>query len=597
MSTDQAPLLTPDEILDRAGLSSRSLEGGDWPLEAVGRAVRRLRELLAGADPLTRQLCRDGAIRRLKIVTSSPAKVVDAALSDMAPAEPVLETAADTFGGGIIDVVREGDKLRWLVAQDGRVSFEDEHEGREPWARVGLPWKTIPTAEDVKAALEAGGRAPFRELVDLHQARTVLPEPSSGWAALLAAWTLGTYLLDMFEYWPLLLFDGPPERGKTRAAKAVLWPAFRGAYTPSPRAATIFRDRARHRISLLLDIEDLPKMLERGDDIADLLLCSFERDGVIRRCTRPDAEPEKQIETFAAYGATIVATNKPARDTSPLASRCIRISMPEAGRKLVPNALRPDEALILRARCLAWRAQMEADGTGLPGVDTEFRGRLRDLAVPLLRILHHVSPDHVQAVEHVLGEADRSRREEFATSWEAMVAIALWQTRDKALRSGRAYCQDVAAHLNDGLPDSDHLSAQQVGVARRALGLRGGKGGSPPRAYILWPGDEQAKALHDRYHTPPSPEGPRTPEGSEGSEATPTNTSSSDASDPGGGRKGRKQVGSPQDLHETLNPSDASDASGPSGAPGKGGGGEGPDLWTGGPEGPGRDGVEGWRSV
>ena len=81
----------PDQILDDAGLKSEDLAGGDWPLKAVEQAVRRLRELLAGADPLARQLCRDGAVRRLKVVTTSPAKIVDAALADMAPAEPEHE--------------------------------------------------------------------------------------------------------------------------------------------------------------------------------------------------------------------------------------------------------------------------------------------------------------------------------------------------------------------------------------------------------------------------------------------------------------------------------------------------------------------------
>ena len=139
--------------------------------------------------------------------------------------------------------------------------------------------------------------------------------------------------------------------------RVALWPASRGMYTPSPSPATIFRDRARHRVTILLDVEDLPRLLQRGSDLGDLVLNSFERDGVIRRCTRPDARPEDQVETFAAYGATIVATNRSVRDSSPLASRCIRLSMPEAGGRLVPDAMRPDEARVLRARAVAWAAR------------------------------------------------------------------------------------------------------------------------------------------------------------------------------------------------------------------------------------------------
>src|SRR6185295_15720086 len=107
-----------------------------------------------------------------------------------------------------------------------------------------------------------------------------------------------------------------------------------------------------------LDVEDLPRTIERGDYLGDLLLASYERGGQVRRCTRPDAPPPEQAECLPAYGATIPLTNKPVRDDSPLASRCIRVPMPEAGGRTVPDGLSPEDALALRARIVAWAARL-----------------------------------------------------------------------------------------------------------------------------------------------------------------------------------------------------------------------------------------------
>ena len=65
----------------------------------------------------------------------------------------------------------------------------------------------------------------------------------------------------------------------------------------------LVRDRAWHRVTLALDVEDLPRTIERGDYLGDLLLASYERDGQVRRCTRPDAPPPEQAECLPAYGA------------------------------------------------------------------------------------------------------------------------------------------------------------------------------------------------------------------------------------------------------------------------------------------------------
>ena len=78
--------------------------------------------------------------------------------------------------------------------------------------------------------------------------------------------------------------------------------------------------------------------------------------------------------------------------------------------------------------------------------------------------------------------------------------------------------RNVLGHLPEN--DPDRLSNQRIGVARRGLRLKGGRGGSGGRSYLIWPGDEQAQALHQRY----APTDPQKPSASSGSSVTPVDT-------------------------------------------------------------------------
>ncbi len=230
----------------------------------------------------------------------------------------------------------------------------------------------------------------------------------------------------------------------------------------------------------------------------------------MRRCTRPDAPPPEQVETFAAYGATILTTNRTLRPESPLASRCLRVPLPEAGGVQVPDATTPDEVEGLRARAVAWAARVHAGQVELPEIVPPFVGRMRDLTAPLLRVLGAVAPDAVADVLKLLGTLDRDRRSDAGTSWEARVALALWDGRSR-VEGGRLYVEDLTTVVNEGVPEGEKLTPQNVGVARRNLGLAGGRGGRGGRAYVSWPGDEQARALRDRYLPPEDPVEPSAP--------------------------------------------------------------------------------------
>ena len=494
-----------DNILNAAGIL---VLGAKPRPDEILPALERLGSLLIGADPLIVEMCRQAAVATFKLghYCDAPSRMVDAALKATPKREDETEyvTYGTTQGGAvIIDIVQRGRNLEWVTARpgSGRVRIVETVSERVKWPRHTLPW-AIPSVEQVQKAIDLGARSPFEELVFLFKRLAVLPEPQTTYADLLAAWVLGTYRLDEFSYFPELLLEGPPERGKTRIGKAVIFTAFRGMATPSPTPAVIFRQRARHRIGLFLDVADLPGLLYRNPDINDLLLHSSEVGGMVSRVTHPDAPPPEQIENFAVYGPTILATNEAIKDESALASRCIRIPMPEAGGEKVPDALGQDArvALAMRAQCVAWAAQAVADGKALPQGWREFKGRLNDLWMPLLRVLKDVCPEAMPELIKLVRAGAEVQKKEVSGTKEARVAVAMWELHE-FVKDRKLANVIVVEHINKTASAGEEITSQQVGYARRSLGLHGTKGGARGTAYIDWPGDAVVKELHDRYST------------------------------------------------------------------------------------------------
>ena len=120
-----------------------------------------------------------------------------------------------------------------------------------------------------------------------------------------------------------------------------------------------------------------------------------------------------------------------------------------------PKRRLPRSSLHLFARIVAWSANNYT--TVLPDLELPFRGRLADLARPILQVAELGNPNAQQPIIEVLSEQDRERRVDTAESWEARVAIALWESREEILTEGRRVyisCTSTAPRLaTRGGPD------------------------------------------------------------------------------------------------------------------------------------------------
>jgi len=410
----------------------------------------------------------------------------------------------------VIDVLRGEDGISWLVSTPSGPEIVDEVDGADEWplGKLMQVW-TLPEEEIVEAHLtqESESSELWESVKQWIKGAVVLPDPQDGWADFLTAWVLGSHLHRRFSYYPMIYLPGEPERGKTRLGKAIIYLAFRGHYSPSLTPATLFRWAEWHKVTLMLDVGSITTVLERGD-MLDLILNRFERHGRISRAIHPDKRPSEQVQSFAVYGPTILLTNEQLRRThANVRSRCIEVSMPEAGHVEVPDAMTPEDAKDLFARIVAWAAGNHT--TALPQVEMPFRSRLKDLAKPILQVARLANPKAVQSVIDVLSIQDRERRADNAESWEARVAIALWGCREK-VKQNRLFISQLTEEVNKGRDENEKLTPANVGTARRKLGLSGGKGGATGTAYVIWPGDEEVEALYDRYSSPEPPDPPDT---------------------------------------------------------------------------------------
>ena len=74
------------------------------------------------------------------------------------------------------------------------------------------------------------------------------------------------------------------------------------------------------------------------------------------------------------------------------------------------------------------------------------------------------------------------------------------------MESGRLFISELRVKANKGQDEQDHLTAVNVGNITKKLGLSKGRGGSTGTTYVQWPGNEEAKALYDRYSQKGYPE-------------------------------------------------------------------------------------------
>ncbi|THJ23577.1 MAG: DUF3631 domain-containing protein [Nitrospira sp. CG24E] len=126
---------------------------------------------------------------------------------------------------------------------------------------------------------------------------------------LVAVWIVGTYLYQVFEYFPYLVLRSPEKRcGKTRLLDVISLLAFNAHQpTASPTEAQIFREpREDGGVQLYDELEGMTHDRERWSAITSVFNVGFHRGAVVSRYKKSGGNQVK--ERFETYVPRVIAS-------------------------------------------------------------------------------------------------------------------------------------------------------------------------------------------------------------------------------------------------------------------------------------------------
>jgi hypothetical protein len=199
-----------------------------------------------------------------------------------------------------------------------------------------------------------------------------------------------------------------------------------------------------------------------------VILCRFERGVTVPRVNRPDLGPHRDTDFYPVFGPTVIGTNEQVHHI--LGTRAITIAMPHSGRAF-ENDITPQAGRELRERLVAFRARNLCKG--LPCTPKPARGRLGDIARPLLQMVRLVKPGREGRLAGLISELSRERGNERSESLEADILRAMLARIDEQ-EEGTLPVRVIVEAVNDARGSGGALTSQLIGKRIRELGFRAG---------------------------------------------------------------------------------------------------------------------------
>jgi hypothetical protein len=478
--------------------------------DAIDRATL-IHSLLVKVRPLgiNRPAIEEEVKKRLAILRDAD----DVSTLDDAESEP-----AAVFPG-LVDIVEDDAGLpAFLVAEtmetketELRVCRTTQIDGKIlcPPDREGMPFLLPRASEVLRWYISDNNRQLFSDLVEYHKAISVLPSDTH--YILLAAYAMLTYLQEKLQYIPEIVFEGLPERGKSRTGKGVIYVSYRGIHETTVRDTHLVRYCVEYGSALFLDTMDLQRKIEK-EQSEDVILGRFERGQTVRRVLWPERGPYRDSQYYPIFGPTLIATNKSVNHI--LETRALTINLPEAGRTF-NNDVRPETSLPLKERLVAFRARHLQDE--LPELDKPCDGRLGDITKPIVQVIRMVCPCLEYAMRKLIEDYRQQRLSEKAETFHARVFLAFLQCEKQGrIIKGTVAVADVVSNFNDGLPEEKQIDGRRVGRVLGQIGLQKATRHEGVKVYY-WPTDDQKNTLLksmglSEETSPTSPTSPMSPD-------------------------------------------------------------------------------------
>jgi hypothetical protein len=346
---------------------------------------------------------------------------------------------------------------------DTKIRKEDGSGDLFPPPSQAIKWSLPRLDEVLKHYKTDSDRQLYNDI--LSYLKSISELPGEDYYHLLACWVFHTYCFDKAAYSHYLWLYAIPERGKSRTGHGVIYIAYRGLTVESLRDPYLIRVAQNLMSALFIDAMDISKKAEKTGT-EDILLQRFERGAVVPRVLYPDRGPHKDTVYFNIYGPTVIATNEKVSEI--LGTRAIQIIMPESSRQF-ENDVRPEDALPLRERLVAWRGRhMDND---MPEAKKPCRGRLGDILRPLRQVVLMVAPDQEERFFRLCSEIQNQRYDTLADTLEASIMQAISDLEDQ-IENCKLLSKTITEKLNEDIPEKFHRAQRTVTQACKRMGFR-----------------------------------------------------------------------------------------------------------------------------
>ena len=407
-----------------------------------------------------------------------------------APAASEKQVYSASFKGLVDLVADDQGNAVFLVKENGTLVVKKSHKDHD---KVLLPppadqirWLLPRASAVLEHVVNDNDNTLFQDLVNYFKRVSELPDENH--YKFLATYCIHTYLIDRFQYTPILGFFSIPERGKTRTGRAIVNVSYRGITLVTLREPLIIRLAKDHKATIFLDVSDLWKKAEAAG-VEDILYNRYEKGGEVGRVLYPERGAFQDTVYYDVSGATLFATNKPVNDV--LESRTVQVIMPQATRSFEQDVLRED-GLPFKERLVAFRARCM--DMKLPEVNKPCLGRLGDVLKPINQIVKICCPNDSWFGPFVAG-VERNRKLNRSESEDARIIQAILAARS-SLKHGHLLHEEIMANLNKDVSLSERISPQALGKITASMGFK--KYASGQKRGIYWDSD-LIRSLCQRY--------------------------------------------------------------------------------------------------
>ena len=303
----------------------------------------------------------------------------------------------------------------------------------------------------------------FNDLLEYHKNISELPNKDLYY--LLVAWDFHTYLIDKFNFSPIIYFYSIAERGKSRTIKGMINVAYRGIRKVDISDAQLIRDCTHLRATLAFDMMDFWDKIKSAGSV-DIILNRYERGSTVSRINRPEKGAFQDMDYYDVFGATLLGTNEIIHEIAD--TRAIPIIMRKADRDF-EDEVTPLTGLDLKEQLVAFKLAHFEDK--LPQIKKIVKSRLGDIIRPLHQVILMTNPVKEDLFINLIKEIEQIKLTEKSNSIDAEI-IQSWLQAKEEMVSGVVACQLVADKFNADKSEKEKLASRKVGNILRSFSFQ-----------------------------------------------------------------------------------------------------------------------------